>query len=136
MIPARVLLFIAWFIATVSVSASLNNAPFQHRAIAATLVGLPSGVILFLLERWITKTVKKRDEPSVEPKSEEKRQYKIDQLQKFIDEDVENSKKAPRSLSVMAYEQLTQVDSFKQRVERFLIRYFDTTYSGFQNYAT
>jgi hypothetical protein len=72
MITARILLFIAWLIATVGVSTSLNNAPLSHRGIAALLVALPFGVILLLLERWITKTVNRQVEPSVTEKREAK----------------------------------------------------------------
>jgi hypothetical protein len=62
MVPARILLFIAWLIATISVGAHLNeSAPFQHRVIAASLMGIPFGAVLLLLERWITRTVAKRE---------------------------------------------------------------------------
>ncbi len=70
MITARILLFVAWLIATISVAAFLNNAPFEHRAIVAVLFGLPVAIILFLLERWITKTVSKREaEQNAKPNS-------------------------------------------------------------------
>ena len=58
---ARILLFGAWFFAVVGVTASLHNAPAKHLAIAAAAIGIPLGLLLIVLERWIVRTVRKRE---------------------------------------------------------------------------
>ncbi len=58
---ARLFLFVAWLVAVIGTSTMLNNAPLQHRAIVGGLVGIPAALLLFFVERLITKTVKKRE---------------------------------------------------------------------------
>jgi hypothetical protein len=58
---ARTLLVIAWIVAVGFASASLNEAPLKHRAIAAAFVGIPFGVALILIERWITRKVRSEE---------------------------------------------------------------------------
>jgi hypothetical protein len=58
---ARLLLVAAWFVAVVGVTASLHNAPAKHVAIAAAVTGIPLGAFLIILERWIVRTVRKRE---------------------------------------------------------------------------
>jgi hypothetical protein len=58
---ARLFLFAAWLVAVIGTSTMLNNAPLGHRAIVAGLVGIPTALLLFFVERLITKTVKKRE---------------------------------------------------------------------------
>jgi hypothetical protein len=58
---ARLLLAAAWFVAVFGVTASLHNAPAKHLAIAASVTGIPLGVFLMILERWIDRTVRKRE---------------------------------------------------------------------------
>ncbi len=67
---ARVLLFAAWAVAVVGASSSLNNAPPEHRAITAAIIGIPIGLALILTERWIVN--KRRNVPLVQTTAEKR----------------------------------------------------------------
>ena len=62
---ARILLFGSWLVAICLAAASLENAPLRHRAIAAAIAGIPFGLLLIFLERWI---VRKRTKGESIPK--------------------------------------------------------------------
>lgn len=69
---ARILLVVAWVVAVIMASASLNDAPASHRLIAAALVAVPFGIFLFIVERWISKksaatAVQKTEKENSEP---------------------------------------------------------------------
>lgn len=57
---ARLLLFTAWLVAVIGVCGSMENAPARHLALAATVTGIPLGLSLIVLERWISSTGKPR----------------------------------------------------------------------------
>jgi hypothetical protein len=54
---ARLLLVGAWAVAVLGVCGSLQNAPAKHLLIAAVATGIPVGIGLIVLERWITRKV-------------------------------------------------------------------------------
>jgi hypothetical protein len=58
---ARWLLAAAWLVAVAGAATSLNDAPLRHRLITMACVGIPVGLVLFLLERWIARKTKKHE---------------------------------------------------------------------------
>jgi hypothetical protein len=66
---ARYLLLGAWIIAVANAAASLNDAPLQHRAIAAAIIGIPFGFALIVLDRWMARNIKGREATALAPQA-------------------------------------------------------------------
>lgn len=86
---ARICLFAAWLVAVVGVCGSLEHAPVRHLGIAAILTGIPLGVVLIVVERWITLAVQRREARSlnlVGQRDTKKRDFLIERLTDFTRE--------------------------------------------------
>ena len=74
---ARLLLVSAWLVAVFGDATSLNNAPLNHRLLTMAYVGVPLGLGLFFLERWIVrKTRKQESQPAASPTESEGKSVK------------------------------------------------------------
>lgn len=101
---ARILLCASWLVAVGLAAASLEIAALRHRMIAGAIVGIPFGIGLILLERWITakrsqaKTII-QSEPNIVCLGEDDLSVFLDKHEVFRETDFENSR-ALRSTSV------------------------------------